>query len=96
MSQVVNSFRPEEGLGGLNRFRFSDPAVDAALAASQTERDPGKRDALLQTAARLAFVEDTAVIALHFPDNVWATRAGFAYAPRMNEGALPQFLRVAR
>jgi peptide/nickel transport system substrate-binding protein len=95
MSQVVHTFDASQGLGGLNRFRFSDPAVDAALAASQTERDTGKRDALLREAARVAFVEDTALIPLHFPDNIWATRAGFTYTPRMNEGAVPQFLRRA-
>lgn len=93
MSQVVNSFDAANGLGALNRFRFSDPAVDAALAASQHERDGVKRDAALREAARLAFVQDTALIPLHFPDNIWATRTGFTYVPRMDEGALPQFLR---
>lgn len=93
MSQVVATYQPEMGLGGLNRFRFSDPAVDAALAASQVERDAGKREGLLREAARIAFVEDTALVPLHFPDNVWATGAGFTYAARMEEGTLPQLLK---
>ena len=96
MSQVLATYDPARGLGALNRFRFSNPAVDAALAASTQVRDPAARDALLRKAARVAFVEDTAVVALHFPDNVWASRAGFTYLPRMNEGAVPQLLRIAR
>ncbi len=96
MSQVLASFDPARGLGALNRFRFSDPAVDAALADSTQAREPAAREALLRRAARVAFVDDTAVVALHFPDNIWASRAGFTYQPRMNEGAIPQLLRVAR
>ncbi len=87
MSQVLHSFDAAHGLGGLNRFRFADPAVDAALDTSVTLRDPAARAAALQKAARVAFVEDTAIIPLHFPDNVWATRKGFTYRAGMSEGA---------
>ncbi|WP_264712561.1 ABC transporter substrate-binding protein [Limobrevibacterium gyesilva] len=95
MSQVLNSYDAERGLGALNRFRFSDPAVDAALERSQGERDPAARTAALQAAARIALVQDTAIIPLHFPDNAWATRAGFSYRPTMAEGAQAALLRPA-
>jgi peptide/nickel transport system substrate-binding protein len=95
MSQVLNTFDTEKGLGALNRFRFSDPAVDAALAASNAERDPAKREAALRGAARKALVEDVAIIPLHFPDNAWATRTGFSYRPTMSEGAQAGLLRPA-
>ena len=92
MSQVVHSYDPEHGLGALNRFRFSDPAVDAALDQSQQARDPEVRAGLLRQAAQLAFVKDSSMVNLHFPDNVWATRAGLVYHPTMSEGAQPELL----
>jgi len=95
MSQVVHSYDIAHGLGGLNRFRFADPAVDAALARSEEERDPVVRDAVLRDAARIAFVQDTALLPLHFPDNVWASRKGFSYVPRMDEGTMAILLRPA-
>lgn len=92
MSQVLHSFDAAHGLGALNRFRFSDPAVDAALESSQTARDDAGRQAALADAARIAFVDDTAIIPLHFPDNVWATRADLTYHPLMQEGAMAELV----
>jgi peptide/nickel transport system substrate-binding protein len=96
MAQVLNTYDAVHGLGALNRERFSDPAFDALLAKSQVERDPAARDALLRQAARLAFVQDAAILPLHFPDNVWATRAGFTYLPAMEEGTLATHLAIAK
>ncbi len=87
MMQVVHSYDEPRGLGGLNRFRFADPAVDAALESSVSQRDPAAREASLREAAQIAFVQDAAIITLHFPDNVWATRSVFTYRPGMSEGA---------
>lgn len=96
MSQVLATYDAARGQGALNRFRFSDPKVDALLEQSRQTREEPARDALLRQAARQAFEVDTAVIALHFPDNIWATRAGYTYRPRMNEGALPQYLALPK
>ena len=96
MAQVLHSYDPAHGLGGLNRVRFADPAVDAALERSERERDPEARAAALREAGRRAFEQDTALLALHFPDNVWASRAGFDYTPRMAEGTMAALLRPAR
>eukprot|EP01037_Dinobryon_pediforme_P005507 gene5507-5561_t len=78
MSQVLHSYDEAKGLGALNRFRFADKAVDEALERSQVTRDPAQRDAALREAARIAFTQDYAMVPLHLPDNVWATRAGVA------------------
>jgi peptide/nickel transport system substrate-binding protein len=59
-------------------------------------RDPALRDAALRDAARIAFTEDFAMVPLHLPDNVWATRAGVVYQPKMQEGALPELLAIKR
>jgi peptide/nickel transport system substrate-binding protein len=95
MAQVLHSYDPAHGLGGLNRTRFADPAVDAALELSERERDPVARAAALGEAARVGLERDVALLALHFPDNVWATRAGFAYTPAMEEATLAALLRPA-
>ncbi len=96
MSQVLHSYDDTRGLGALNRFRFADKAVDAALERSQSTRDPEGRAAALREAARIAFVQDNAMIPLHFPDNVWATRAGLTYRPMMQEGAMAELLSRAK
>ncbi len=96
MSQVVHSYDETRGLGTLNRFRFSDNAIDAALDRSVTLHDPESRSAALREAAVLAFEKDSAMVPLHFPDNVWATRAGLTYRPTMGEGALPELLSPSR
>jgi peptide/nickel transport system substrate-binding protein len=93
MSQVLHSYDEGKGLGALNRFRFADKAVDEALERSQQARDPDSRAAALREAARIAFTQDYAMVPLHLPDNVWATRAGLTYQPKMSEGALPELLR---
>lgn len=92
MSQVLHSFDPAHGLGALNRFRFADPKVDAALEASQSARDDATRQNALADAARIAFVDDTAIIPLHFPDNVWATKSSLTYHPTMQEGAIAELV----
>ena len=96
MSQILHSYDESKGLGALNRFRFADKAVDEALERSQQARDPDSRAKALRDAARIAFTEDSAMVPLHLPDNVWATRAGLTYQAKMQEGALPELLRVAK
>ena len=96
LSQVLNSYDPGRGLGALNRMRFSSPALDAALARSAAAGDPETRAAALREATRIGFAEEAAILPLHFPDNAWATGAGFTYRPSMREGALAEYLRPAR
>ena len=46
--------------------------------------DDAKREAYLQRATELA-INDTGVIPLHFQVNLWATRNGITYVPRVDE-----------
>jgi peptide/nickel transport system substrate-binding protein len=92
LSQVLATYDRDRGLGALNRMRFSDPRFDAALVAAQAQTDPAAREALLQRATRIAFVDDVALVPLHFLNNVWATRRGFRYAARADEDTLAMFL----
>ncbi len=95
MSQVLHSYDRERGLGGLNRMRYANPALDALLMQSQQQTDAAAREALLRRATRLAFVDDVAIVPLHFLQNVWATRRGLRYEARADENTLAVFLAPA-
>jgi peptide/nickel transport system substrate-binding protein len=93
---VLATYDRERGLGALNRMRYSNPQFDALLVEAQAQTDPAARETVLQRATRLAFVDDSAVVPLHFLNNVWATRRGFHYAARADESTLAQYLSPAQ
>ena len=49
--------------------------------------DDGAREKLIQRAMKLA-MDDVPVIELHLQKNIWATRAGLVYEPRVDEATL--------
>ena len=71
----------ETGMGSSNRARYSNPEVDKVLAEAMRTVDDAKREALLQRVAEIAMA-DQAVVPLFYQNNVFATRAGYRYAPR--------------
>jgi peptide/nickel transport system substrate-binding protein len=92
LSQVLGTYDRERGLGSLNRMRYSNPAFDKLLNDSQAQTDPAAREAILQRATRLAFVDEAAIVPLHFLQNVWATRRGLLYGGRADEYTLARLL----
>ena len=96
LSQVLATYDRDRGLGALNRMRYSNPRFDALLVEAQAQTDTAARETLLRRATRLAFVDDAALVPLHFLNNVWATRRGFRYAARANEDTLAIFLTPAQ
>ena len=79
-----------------NRTRASAPRTAAATRTRKVDAltedalqtvDDVKREAYLQRATELA-INDTGVIPLHFQVNLWATRDGIVYAPRVDEQTL--------
>ena len=93
LSQVLASYDPQQGRGGLNRGRYLSPDFDGLIDRAATTSNAAAREEAMREATRIAFTRDHAVIPLHFPDNVWATRAGFAYRATMEESTLAQNLR---
>ena len=69
----------EKGMGGTNRGRYSNPAMDAKLEEAMRTVDDKKREALLQEASKLV-IADYGVLPLHFELSVWAMRKGLTYA----------------
>ncbi|WP_426957910.1 ABC transporter substrate-binding protein [Muricoccus radiodurans] len=95
LSQVVATFDSARGLGSLNRGRYSNPLFDAALERARPIADAAERDAALRAAQRIAFGQDFGILPLHFPLNIWATRAAFTYAAAQEEATLAHHLRPA-
>lgn len=95
LSQVLMTFNAERGLGGLNRARYSNRAFDALMEQARSETGEA-RALLLRKAQSVAFVDDAAVLPLHFPNNTWAMRAGFTYRAGIDEGLLAQRLAPIR
>src|SRR5476649_2219204 len=85
----------EKGMGGTNRGRYSNPAMDAKLEEAQRTVDDKKREALLQEASKLV-MEDYGVLPLHFELSVWAMRRGLAYIGRADQATLAQFVSPAK
>jgi peptide/nickel transport system substrate-binding protein len=82
----------EKGMGGSNRGRYSNPAMDARLEEAMRTVDNGKREALLQQASRLVMA-DYGLLPLHFELSVWAMRRDLSYAGRADQATLAQFVK---
>jgi peptide/nickel transport system substrate-binding protein len=82
----------EKGMGGTNRGRYSNPAMDGKLEEAMRTVDDRKREALLQEASRLVMT-DYGILPLHFELSVWALRRDLTYAARADRATLAQFVR---
>jgi peptide/nickel transport system substrate-binding protein len=94
MRSTMGTYDRTRGTGAVNRARYSNPAMDEALAAAARELDDGKREAMLRDLARMA-AEDTAIIPLHVQKNTWAIRRGLIHEPRVDERSRAQDVRPA-
>jgi peptide/nickel transport system substrate-binding protein len=85
----------EKGMGGTNRGRYSNPAMDAKLDEALRTVDDKKREALLQEASRLV-ISDYGILPLHFELSVWAMRKGLTYTGRADQATLAQFVKPVK
>ena len=83
------------GMGGTNRGRYSNPAMDAKLEEALRTVDAKKRETLLQEASKLV-ISDYGVLPLYFELSFWAMRKGLAYAGRADQMTLVQFVTVKK
>ena len=81
----------EKGMGGSNRGRYSNPALDDRLAEAMRTLDDKKREAALQEASKLA-LSDFAILPLQFEKVVWAMRKGIVYSGRADRATLAAFV----
>ncbi len=83
---------PRSGMGTANRGSYSNAEMDALLRRALVTMDDAAREALLRQATRVA-MDDVGIVPLFNQKNIWATRAGFAYAGRRDELTLANALR---
>jgi peptide/nickel transport system substrate-binding protein len=84
----------ERGMGGTNKGRYSNPAVDAKLSEALRTVDDEKRRTLLQEASKLA-MDDHGILPLHFEVSVWAMKKGLTYTGRADQYTLAYLIAPA-
>ncbi len=87
LKALLMTYNREKGFGTANRGRYSNSKVDALTEDALQTVDDVKREAYLQRATEIA-INDTGIIPLHFQVNLWATRDGIGYQPRLDEQTL--------
>ena len=95
LRSLVATPNRERGMGGTNRGRYSNPAMDAKLEEALRTVDDKKRGALLQDASKLV-ISDYGVLPLHFELSVWAMRKDLTYVGRADQATLAQFVSPAK
>ncbi len=81
------------GDGIWNYGRYSNPAMDAAIARVKTELDAEKRNEAIREALRI-YREDVPHIPLHHQMIPWAMRAGFSMPHMANNQPYFRWMRV--
>jgi len=94
LKALLMTYNRDKGYGTANRGRYSNSKVDALSEDALQTVDDVKREAYLQRATELA-INDTGIIPLHFQVNLWATRDGITYTPRVDESTLAWKFRPA-
>jgi peptide/nickel transport system substrate-binding protein len=84
----------ERGLGGSNRGRYSNQAVDTLLIEALRTIDDQRRRNLLNEASRLA-LDDQALLPLYFEMAGWAMRRGLNYLGRTDQYTLAHYITPA-
>jgi len=87
LKALLMTYNRDRGYGTANRGRYSNAKVDALTEDALQTVDDVKREAYLQRATELA-INDTGIVPLHFQVNLWATRGGITYVPRVDENTL--------
>ncbi len=84
--QMVATPDPPRGRGNMLRpTHYSNPVTDAILDRAFATIDQSAREALYRDAIRIGYQQDLAVIPIHHQVNIWATRQGLRYTPRLQE-----------
>ena len=81
---VLASVDAKKGLGASNWGRYSNAAVDKALAESTSEFDTAKREAILRHSVKVVS-DDAGIIPLFHYKNIWATKKGLKVTPMTSD-----------
>ncbi len=81
IGSILRTRDAARGHGPLNRGRYSNPALDAALDRVDATFDEAQREAAMGAAARIA-IEDNAILPVMALRSSWGVRRGLALSPR--------------
>lgn len=90
LRSILATYDPANGLGALNRTRYSNPAFDAALTEATTTFDEQERNALLARATEIA-MHDEALLPLYWQKAIWAARPNVTFDANMSEDSTVLF-----
>lgn len=90
LRSILATYDPENGLGALNRTRYSNPEFDKLLAQAATEFDEAKRNALFAQATDVA-MHDYALLPLYWQKAIWAGRPGVRFEANESEDSSVPF-----
>ncbi|GGJ33642.1 ABC transporter substrate-binding protein [Neoroseomonas lacus] len=94
LNSVLRTPNRDRGHGAANRLLYSNPAMDALVAAAEVEMDDAKREDLLRRASAAA-LDDGMLVPLYLQNALWAMRSGLTYEARMDERNDPTTVRAA-
>jgi peptide/nickel transport system substrate-binding protein len=86
LRSILATYDPANGLGALNRTRYSNPDFDKMLAQAMAEFDEAKRNEMLADATRIA-MHDEAMLPLYWQKAIWAARPGIRFEANESEGS---------
>jgi peptide/nickel transport system substrate-binding protein len=94
LTNCFATFDRERNMGPYNIGRYSNPALDRAIAEAVAQMDSERRERLLVSTVEMAMA-DTPIIPLVMLENLWATRREVTIAPRRDERTLAMDVRPA-
>ncbi len=94
LRSILATYDPANGLGALNRTRYSNPAFDRLLREAMGEFDEGKRNHLLAEATGVA-MRDYALLPLYWQKAIWAGGPGITFEANESEDSSVLFARPA-
>ena len=94
LNSVLRTPDREAGHGAANRLHYSNPAMDALVAAAEAEMDEARREGLQRQASQAA-LDDAMLVPLYLQKALWAMRADLAYEARMDERNDPAAVQPA-
>jgi peptide/nickel transport system substrate-binding protein len=95
MATILRTRDAARGHGSLNRGRYSNPALDAALDRVDSAFDETERERLTGLAARIA-IEDNAILPVISLRATYGARRGLAVTPRGDGYTMATAIRPAR
>jgi peptide/nickel transport system substrate-binding protein len=95
MATILRTRDPARGHGSLNRGRYSNPALDAALDRVDTTLDDAERERLTRAAVRIA-MEDHAILPILSLRAGYGVRRGFTLEPRGDGYTFATSIRAVR